>query len=259
MRRLRFHKLAQHSTRLSAAAPCVRLVDRQGVSRRLGQPAGWLLAFSLLAAAVPVVAQQTPAPAPPATQSDVAPGTWQPLFDGQSLAGWKVTDFGGQGEVSVSDGAINMGAGSMLTGITIDREFPRCDYEVRWEAQRVSGVDFFSTFTFPVENAYCSLVVGGWGGAVVGLSCLDYADASENETTRYMKFEKGRWYRFRVQVRHDRLQAWIDDQSVVDVELRDRKLTTRIEVKRSEPLGFTTWATAGAVRKIEYRRLEPDL
>jgi hypothetical protein len=220
---------------------------------------GCALALGLLVASGPLRAQQTPPASPPPAAQEDARDKWQPLFDGKSLAGWKVTDFGGQGDVSVQDGVIVLGMGSMLTGITFDREFPRCDYEVRWEAQRVDGVDFFSTLTFPVGDACCSLVVGGWGGAVVGISCLDYADASQNATTRYVKFNKGQWYRFRIQVRRDRLQAWIDDESVVDVEIRDRKLTTRIEVKRSEPLGFATWETRGALRKIEYRQLEPDL
>src|SRR5438045_2911876 len=44
---------------------------------------------------------------------------WQSLFDGKSLAGWKVTDFGGEGEVTVEDGQIIMHMGQPLTGITI--------------------------------------------------------------------------------------------------------------------------------------------
>ncbi len=216
------------------------------------------LVVGTLAPAVPVPAQETRATSSSSASQAANDGPWQPLCDGQSLAGWKVTDFGGQGEVRVQGGAISLGMGSPLTGITYVREFPRDDYEIRWEAQRVDGVDFFSTLTFPVGNTCCSLVVGGWGGAVVGLSCLDDADASQNETTRHRKFNRGQWYGFRLQVRRDRLQAWMDDQSVVDVDIRDRKLTTRIEVKRAEPLGLSTWETHGAVRKVEYRQLAPD-
>jgi hypothetical protein len=250
-----FTRQAQRST-----SPATHgLPHRRGMSWRLATPmyvlTGCIVVLGPLVAPSAVRAQETQ---PPDAREETR-DKWLPLFDGKTLDGWKVTDFGGQGDIGVQDGAIVMGMGSMLTGITCDQKFPRCDYEVRWEGQRVDGVDFFSTLTFPVGDACCSLVVGGWGGAVVGISCLDYADASQNETTRYVKFNKGQWYRFRVQVRRDRLQVWIDDESVVDVDIRDRKLTTRIEVKRSEPLGFATWETRGAVRKIEYRQLEPDL
>lgn len=40
---------------------------------------------------------------PPSLQSS----GWQKLFDGKSLAGWKITDFAGRGDVRVEDGQIN--------------------------------------------------------------------------------------------------------------------------------------------------------
>jgi len=33
---------------------------------------------------------------------------WQPLFDGQTLAGWKATAFGGQGEIYVEQGSMHL-------------------------------------------------------------------------------------------------------------------------------------------------------
>lgn len=184
------------------------------------------------------------------------PSQGKSLFDGKSLEGWKITPFGGHGEVVVEDGMIVMGMGSALTGITYEGEVPRRDYEVLVEAMRVDGVDFFSTITFPVGQAYCSFVVGGWGGAVVGISSLDYADASQNETTKYMRFEPKRWYRIRVQVRGHHVAAWIDDQQVVNVDTEKRQLGTRIEVERSKPLGIASWETRAAIRKIELRVLD---
>ena len=38
----------------------------------------------------------------------------------------------------------------------------------------------------------------------------------QNDTTRYMRFEHGQWYRIRLRVTAARLHAWIDDQLVVD-------------------------------------------
>jgi hypothetical protein len=203
-----------------------------------------------------LAAQQAPVKGPPAaTDEQPAAQDWKPLFDGASLAGWEVTPFGGHGEVDVEDGVIVLGMGSPLTGITYQRDFPRCDYEVQVEAMRIDGVDFFSTITFPVQDAFCSLVVGGWGGAVVGISSLDYADASENETTKFMRFEPKRWYRIRVAVRSDRIEAWIDDRQVVDVSIRERRLSTRMEVERSKPFGIASYETRSGLRTIQLRAL----
>ena len=62
---------------------------------------------------------------------------------------------------------------------------------------RLDGSDFFCSTTFPVGKDPCTLVVGGWGGMVVGLSNVDHEDASENGTTKTMTFKNKRWYRVR--------------------------------------------------------------
>ena len=73
--------------------------------------------------------------------------------------------------------------GSSMTGVTYQgKDLPRTDYEIRLEAQRIDGTDFFCGLTFPVHDAHLSLIVGGWGGSLVGLSSLDGKDASRNET-----------------------------------------------------------------------------
>ena len=48
----------------------------------------------------------------------VAQAEWTPLFDGSQLGKWEQTSFGGEGPVSVVDGAIVLGMGDPLTGIT---------------------------------------------------------------------------------------------------------------------------------------------
>lgn len=181
--------------------------------------------------------------------------TWKPLFDGKTLKDWEITKFGGEGEVVVKDGVLEMGMGSPLTGITYLGKIPTCDYEIRVEAMRIEGIDFFSTVTFPVNDSFCSLVVGGWAGPVVGLSCVDSFDASENETTTYHKLESKQWYRVRIRVRKDRIQAWLDDKEVVDLGTTGRKLSTRAEVSLNEPFGLACYQTRAGIRKIELRKL----
>jgi hypothetical protein len=180
---------------------------------------------------------------------------WKSLFDGESLAGWKITRFGGEGDVLVEEGKLVLGFGSPLTGVTYEKEFPKVDYEVEVETQRIEGNDFFCGLTFPVHDSHCSLILGGWGGALVGISSLDGLDASENETQKFMNFKKGQWYDVRVRVTKQEIKAWIDNEQVVQVALEGRKISTRPEVDLSKPLGVATFQTRAAIRKIRYRPL----
>jgi hypothetical protein len=184
---------------------------------------------------------------------------WKPLFDGKSLAGWKSANFGGEGEVHVEGGAIVMERGSPMTGATYARDdFPKTDYEVAFEARRLRGNDFFCTTTFPVGDAHCSLVVGGWAGAVVGLSSLDGRDASENETKSLRDFKNDHWYRVRIRVTAGRITAWIDKAKVVDVATKGKKISIRPECDLCRPFGLATYRTVGAVRDVKVRLLTSD-
>jgi hypothetical protein len=177
------------------------------------------------------------------------------LFDGESLTGWQITDFTTHGEVYLQDGNIILGRGSPITGITWTENFPRINYEVTLEAMRIEGRDFFSAITFPVNDDPSTLVIGGWGGGVVGLSSIEGADASENETGRWMRFEDNRWYRIRLRVTEKRIQAWIDHEIVVDFPHTGRLLSIRVEVLPNQPFGIATWNTTAALRNIELLEL----
>jgi hypothetical protein len=185
-------------------------------------------------------------------------GPWRPLFDGKSLEGWRETPFTNKGKVQVDGGAITLLPGSPMTGVTWAGEFPKSDYELRFEAARLQGNDFFASLTFPVADSFATWVTGGWGGDIVGMSSIDGRDASENETRSYVNFENGRWYAFRLEVRPDRVRAWIDTDLVFNVEIAGREISLRYgEIRLSTPLGFAAYATKGAIRKIEYRTLTP--
>jgi hypothetical protein len=204
--------------------------------------------------------QPTAQAEPPKTaeQPSDAPSAWKSLFDGKTLTGWKVPQFGGEGKVYVKDGQIVMEMGSMMTGITWTGDVIRDNYELELEGMRLDGSDFFCTTTFPVGKDPCSLVVGGWGGALVGLSSIDYADASENSTMRTMAFKNDKWYPIRIRVSDAAVQAWIDGERVVNQPRKGHKFTIRIEVDACRPLGISTYATKGAVRNIRLRPLKPE-
>ncbi len=199
-------------------------------------------AFLLLAAAALASAQ------PP-------PGEWQSMFDGKSLAGWKETPFTAHGQVRVENGTIILGTGYM-TGVNWAGSFPKVNYEVRMEAARLKGSDFFAGITFPVGNSFCTWINGGWGGEVVGLSSLEDNDASENETTTYKTFETGRWYVLRLQVTDKFIAAWIDKEQVIYLETANRSIGLRFgEIDLSKPFGIASYSTIAGIRKIEYRVL----
>lgn len=105
--------------------------------------------------------QKKPAEKNPAEKAEVK---WQSLFDGKTLKGWKNSEFGGGGEILVENGQIRISFGEGCNGVTYQKEFPKIDYEVQLEAQRVEGTDFFCGMTFPVQESPCSLIIGGWGG-----------------------------------------------------------------------------------------------
>jgi len=144
-----------------------------------------------------------------------------------------------------------------MTGVNWTNPMPATmNYEIALEAMRVEGSDFFCGLTFPVAKDPCSFIVGGWGGGVVGLSSLDGEDAANNETTKVAEFEKGRWYAIRVRVQPSRIQTWIDGEKYVDVDTTDRKISIRIEVELSRPLGIASWNTKAALKNIRMRKLE---
>ncbi|MEY3160553.1 MAG: hypothetical protein RIT25_544 [Planctomycetota bacterium] len=180
---------------------------------------------------------------------------WIECFDGASLAQWEVTDFGGQGPVAVAGGCIELGFGSPLTGINYTGTPPSGSYELAVRAARVEGRDFFCGLTFPVRDAHLTLVLGGWGGSLVGLSSLDGKDAARNETRTSHAFEQGRVYDIRVVVTPERVTVALDGAAKIDADLRGRELGLRPEVLLSRPLGIASFTTRSAIHSVRWRPL----
>lgn len=136
---------------------------------------------------------------------------WLSLFNGKDLSGWEETDYAGRGNVKVQNGELHIENGLVITGVTYTNKtvLPKTNYEIEYEAKKLNGTDFFGLLTFPVGDAHASLVTGGWGGAVTGISSINSMDASENNTTVYLKFNKDHWYKFRLSVTPDNLSVWM--------------------------------------------------
>ena len=227
------------ATRFLGSVLCVLLLWLTGCASEPPKPAS-----------EPAPAPPPEAPAPPAAAQDkkdplkeaaavpAAPFEgegWQSLFDGGTLTGWRETKFSGRGEVEIHDGLLFMKMGDPFTGINWTNEFPNMSYEIALDAMRVSG----------------------WGGGLVGVSSLDGMDASENETTKYVTFRQGHWYRIRMRVTQDRLEAWIDQEKLVDVVTTGKKISLRPgEIEESKPFGLACWQTSAALRHIKMRRVD---
>lgn len=180
----------------------------------------------------------------------------QSLFDGKTHEGWAVTRFAGHGEVRVDRGLLVLEQG-FLTGIHWTNDLPETNYEISLEARRVNGNDFFCGLTFPIAGTNATLIVGGWGGGLVGISSIDGYDASENETTTFHAFKREQWYAIRVRVTSEKLEAWLDESKIADVKVPGRKFGLRSgPIEESVPLGVATYETEAHLRNIVLRHLK---
>jgi hypothetical protein len=188
---------------------------------------------------------------------------WRNLFDGKSLSGWTSTKYARGGKVHIDpkfrdgDAAIVVDAGGALSGFNWTGDaVPKTNYEIDLETMKIKGDDFMCGLTFPVGDSHASLILGGWGGYITGISNLDNLDASENETQKSITYAMDRWYKVRMRVMPSRLQAWLDDKKIIDVDTTGRKISLRIgEIEMSVPIGISTYKTDAAFRAIKVRNL----
>lgn len=201
-----------------------------------------------------------PAKPEPAGEAAAAPKNADEiaLFDGKGLGKWQKTAFGGEGDVFVNeDGNLEFGFGAVITGVHWGEAPPATsNYELSLEAMKLDGNDFFIALTFPVKDSHATFVVGGWGGGVVGISSVDDLNASENETMSIEGFENDVWYKIRVKVTDDQLQAWIDDDEKVSLDLEGRKISLLPgDIELSVPIGIAAYQTRAQYRNLVWRKL----
>lgn len=194
-----------------------------------------------------------------ATQTEASKKGEILLFDGKTLGKWKSTVFGGEGDTFVNEnGELEFGFGAVITGVNWTGEPPATNnYEISLEAMKLDGNDFFVALTFPVKDSFGTLIVGGWGGGVVGISSVDDLSASENETMSIEGFSKDLWYKIRVRVTEEKIEAWINDEEKVSLELKDRKISLLPgDIELSVPIGIAAYQTRAKYKNIIWRNLE---
>lgn len=192
---------------------------------------------------------------------DATPGTTLEVVK-PDLPNWKIIGFGGEGEIFFKDGVLNLDRGQPMTGLVYTGDTTEIfgkdleGYVIECQARRVDGLDMFLGLTFPVGKAgHVSLVLGGWSGAITGLSNLDGLNASENETTQYKALKDGQWYTVKLSVSAQKIECWLDGEKIVDVTRSDySEYTTHSAVVDTVPFGLFTYDTWGAIRGLRVTR-----
>ncbi|MFM2177901.1 MAG: hypothetical protein RL015_1999 [Verrucomicrobiota bacterium] len=212
-----------------------------------------ILTLTLFLSLALLSAQDTPKPA------ETAPKEWV-LFSGKSLDDWETVDIGGSGMVEMEGGLMIINQGDSLSGVVYKKatELPLINYEISLQAKRLQGVDFFCGLTFPVGGLKTcgTLICGGWGGSVTGISSIDGMDASSNATGTYQRYEDDKWYQIRLRVTPENLSVWVDDKQVVDQDIKGRKISLRPgPIESYAPLAISTFNTSAALKNIRLKAL----
>ena len=176
---------------------------------------------------------------------------WSPL-----LGKWAAVS---DANIVEDDGVLRIGWAETLAAARWEGDVPSVPFELEMQARRVDGTDFFCAITFPARGAdQCvTMVAGGWGGALVGISSIDEKDASDNETTMHHRFENGRWYQFRILCDGKRISTWIDGKQVINGSIEGKRLSLRPgPISVCAPFGLATWQTTGEIRGMRWRRMK---
>ena len=172
----------------------------------------------------------------------------QKLFNGKDMTGWMEIPFTNGGKIrTLDEGIIECDIGNPLSGIVYTNTPPSMNYELSLEAMRMEGADFFVALTIPVENNYCTVIIGGWGGRVCGVSSIDNCDAGLNQWSKGLKLKNDIWYKLRVRVTPGVLQVFLNnDLYKARIEYIDpNRLSLRPggEILLTKPLGLATYYT----------------
>lgn len=179
------------------------------------------------------------------------------------LEHWTSAEIEDGGTIGFTPSEMTLGTGKPMTCARFSGwgplQLPLTDYAVEFEALRVDGQDFFGAITFPVRSldTCATLVNGGWGGGLVGISSIDEQNANENSTRGEHRFINGQWYKFRLEVRSDELKAWLDGRLVINTSIKGRTISLRPgDIEKCAPFGVATYMTEGKVRNLSVQKLK---
>jgi hypothetical protein len=190
--------------------------------------------------------------------SNISPNQWEEVFDGKSFKGWKPfikTKYETGGTVEVKNGAVHLATGQPYSAVMWEGGFPRTNYEVELKAKKIDGNDIFCGLLFPVGTNYCTMILGGWGNSVIGLSCVNYMAAADNETAVIKSFRANEWYDVKLRVTPEKIEAWVEGEQLIDLELAEKTITPYFGLEMFAPFGFFTFETSAAAKDIYVKRI----
>ncbi len=190
-------------------------------------------------------------------EKQIIPEGWQSLLDPDTLSRWEIVRAGGEGEPYMHKGTLilPMAVNGLTTGVRwVGEPLPVNNYAIYYEARRTVGHDIFAGISFPYDDTFATLVVGGWAGSVCGLSSIDGYDASENETTKHIYFKDKQWYPVWLRVTPDSIFATIDTVQVVNIATAGKRIHLRGGTLASS-LTLTTYLSTGEIRNLRIKRL----
>jgi len=125
------------------------------------------------------------------------------------------------------------------------------DYEISLEAQKISGREgFLILFRAKSERDFYWINIGGWGNTATAVERSNDNRRKVISPWRPMRIEEGRWYKIRVRCQGRRIQAWLDDQFLLDFtdDSENAHLTGKV--------GVGTWLTRAKFRNIKVTALD---
>lgn len=178
------------------------------------------------------------------------------LFNGKSLDDWEMVDVGGSGDVELEGDVMIINQGENVSGAVYKKaaNLPTTNYEITLDAKRLQGVDFFVGLTFPVGklDTCATLICGGWGGSVTGISSIDGFDASDNNTSSYQRYKDDEWYAIKLRVTPENISVWLGEKQIIDEDIKGKKISVRPGPMESYlPLSLTTFNTTAAIRNVK--------
>lgn len=188
--------------------------------------------------------------------SENKPQRWD-LLGAAMVPQWQALTIEGAGKPQIGPGEIVLPEGAPMTAVRFGgweaMGLPVVDYAIEYEAMRVAGQDFFGAVTFPIRSlkTCATLVNGGWGGGLVGISNIDEQSANENATRSEHRFVNGQWYRFRLEVRSEEIKGWLDGRLIINASIKARTISLRAgDIEQCAPFGLATYGTTGKVRGL---------
>ncbi len=126
------------------------------------------------------------------------------------------------------------------------------NYEFSLEAQKIGGQEgFLVLFRVRDRQGYYWLNLGGWGNTAHAIERGERGQRQRIATAQQSsRIEEGRWYRIRVRCEGRRMQAWLDDQLLIDFE--DNSPSAHLNGR----VGIGTWMTKARFRNLKVTALD---